>query len=57
MFKGDEQKFVECARKTEDYLVGVEPKFNEMLEWSLEQDKEFTLSDVVNKFGENAENS
>ena len=55
VFQNNEARFHEWARKTEDYLVGVQPHLEEMLEWALEQDVEISLTDVADNVGANAD--
>ena len=55
VFQNSEAKFHEWARKTEDYLIGVQGNLEEMLEWALEQDAEISLTNVADKFGINAD--
>ena len=55
VFKSEEPRFIEWSGKTEDYLIGIEPKLADMLEWSLEQETEVTIQMVREKFGDDAD--
>jgi len=53
-FKGEENRFPEFAKKLEDYLISIEPRLEEALEWALEQDTEITVAMVDERFGSDA---
>ena len=56
-FKGDEARFPEFTKKLEDYLFGIEPRLEEVLEWALDQEAEITTQAVEGRFGDDLSDS
>ena len=50
-FENDESRFHEWARKTEDFLVTIDPKFEKALEWALEKENPINIEEVERELG------
>ena len=55
VFKNEDARFHEWAKKTEDYLVGVVQGIEDMIDWACEEENEITLHAIDQKFGLNAD--